>query len=696
MLTNWQKVILINYGIISNDKIARILNTQEEIVEIEAKRLGIDSFVLNKDYVQKGFVTIIRNNYNLISNEDIAYLIDIDINRFNELLKNYDFLDIKLGKKPAIDDYHYYDLYEEEKEVTLKLSNYFKEIIKLRTASPFDFYSKYLKSHYSKSEEMEIKERFTAPYAFDYLNVLDNSIDEEYLDLLKETGTTGIWISGNLRDLSPFEFDLSMSKKYEENIKKLDDFVNQCKKHNIDVYLYLNEPRSLPEEFFNNYKDIKGNKVYDGSYVFCFAKDKVIKYLYDSTKYLISNVPNLKGIMTITMSENPTHCFYKNDAVKCHNCPFKNIYDVPVLINNTMMRAIRDAKSKTTLIANLWGWAKYMGFSTKDTLEGIKSLDKDIAIMCVSEFSKKFVRNGKSNNVIDYSISVVGPSDISKKCLTLAKELGHKTYAKIQINNSWECSAVPYIPVFNLMEKHIRNVKTLGVDGLMLGWSLGGYPGGFLPIANMLCQKEEYDTNNYYLKIYDRDYAIAVKAIDIFSKAFKYYPFDVSILYLAPHTLGPANLWTLDKEKKKSTMVCYSYNDIEDYLKTYGVDGYLTLMNKLLTKWKTGIDVLNVKKGNDYFVELKTFAKVTYIHLLSAYNTVSFYKETQRIHPNIETINQLIDSELRITKELYELVISDSRIGFEMTNHYYYLENNLLLKISNLLEIKNGFGQNNL
>lgn len=688
MLTKWQQIILINYGVINNSKIAKVLQITEDAVQLEAKRLGIENISIDKDFANKGFVTIIRNNYNLMSNEDICVLLDIEIDEFNYLLKNYDFLDIKLGKKPVISDYQYSPLSKTEQEETERIANYFKKIIKPRTNEPFDFYSKHLKSHYVDSKDIAIKERFTAPYAFDYLDVINNPIDEQYLDLLKETGTTGIWISGNLKQLAPLPFDESYSKDYEINIKKLNDFLNHCRKHEIDVYLYLNEPRSLPDVFFVQHENLRGNKVYDESFVFCFAKKQVVDYIYDATKYLVNNVPHLKGIMTITMSENPTHCFYKNDAIKCSYCPFKNIYDVPVLINNTMMQAIKDAKSNTTLIANLWGWAKYMGFSTQDTLNGIKSLDKDIAILCVSEFSKQFIRNGKRNNVIDYSISVVGPSAFSKKCLLFAKELGHKTYAKMQINNSWECSAVPYIPAFNLMEKHIKNIKRLGVDGLMLGWSLGGYPGGFLPIANMLCQSKEYDTKEYYLKVYGGNYELAIKAIDLFSKAFRYYPFDVSILYLGPHTLGSANLWYIDKEKRLSTMVCYSYNDIENYTKPYGVSGYLSLMEILLNKWEKGIDVLDSHKGNDYFEELKLFAKATYIHLKSAYNTVGFYNEHQVDQPNKDFLNQFIQSELKITKDLYDLIISDARIGFEMTNHYYYLENNLLLKIANLLTIK--------
>jgi hypothetical protein len=135
-------------------------------------------------------------------------------------------------------------------------------------------------------------------------------------------------------------------------------------------------------------------------------------------------------------------------------------------------------------------------------------------------------------------------------------------------------------------------------------------------------------------------------------------------------------------------MVCYSYNDIQNYTRAFGADYYLSLMKQLLNKWKEGLDTLEPVKGNPYYEELKLFANATYIHLKSAYNTVRFYYEYQKVEVDKEIINKLIDSELQLTTNLYNLIIKDSRIGFEMTNHYYYVENNLLLKIANLLEIK--------
>ena len=39
---------------------------------------------------------------------------------------------------------------------------------------------------------------------------------------------------------------------------------------------------------------------------------------------------------------------------------------------------------------------------------------------------------------------------------------------------------MPWIPVPDLVERHLKNLRAEGVTGLMLSWTVGGYPGGNL------------------------------------------------------------------------------------------------------------------------------------------------------------------------------------------------------------------------
>ena len=83
----------------------------------------------------------------------------------------------------------------------------------------------------------------------------------------------------------------------------------------------------------------------------------------------------------------------------------------------------------------------------------------------------------------EYSLSAVGPGPRATRHWELARQAGLKTAAKVQVNNSWELASLPYLPVMDLVAEHCHNLASLGVDGMMLSWSLGGYPSPNLDIA---------------------------------------------------------------------------------------------------------------------------------------------------------------------------------------------------------------------
>ena len=85
--------------------------------------------------------------------------------------------------------------------------------------------------------------------------------------------------------------------------------------------MYLNEPRGISESKFGKYAYLIGRQE-NGMGTLCLEKEETQAYLYEAVKDLLSEVKDLGGFITITMSENPTHCNYRPGA----NCPIcKNI-----------------------------------------------------------------------------------------------------------------------------------------------------------------------------------------------------------------------------------------------------------------------------------------------------------------------------------------------------------------------------------
>ena len=182
-------------------------------------------------------------------------------------------------------------------------------------------------------------------------------------------------------------------------------------------------------------------------------------------------------------------------------------------------------------------------------------MDKNIDIMCVSEFGTH-----KNENVGEYSISHGEPCFETIKFLKHARKLGHKVWAKIQVNNCWEMSSVPTLPCFELIINHLTKLKKLGVNDIMLSWTLGGFPSFNISLTNSVLSK---DFNyNLWLKEEFEDNAIYIKMVShLLSEGFKKFPFNLHLLYFSPLSLGPANMIYSEPTGKKATIVTFPYDD---------------------------------------------------------------------------------------------------------------------------------------
>ncbi len=78
-------------------------------------------------------------------------------------------------------------------------------------------------------------------------------------------------------------------------------------RHGIGVYLYLNEPRAMPESFFKRRPELAG--VREEQYAaLCTSQPAVRAWMTGALAYVFSNVPELAGVFTMTASENLTSC----------------------------------------------------------------------------------------------------------------------------------------------------------------------------------------------------------------------------------------------------------------------------------------------------------------------------------------------------------------------------------------------------
>lgn len=684
----WQTVILRNYGLVANDRIASVLGTDTATIEREAERLGIAKIPFNPKWKKYGYINIIKNNWHLVPYNQLMELLDMDEATLDYNLKEDDFLAIKLGMfKSYCEEVKYSPLTKDEIEKTDKIAKLVKSEFINNYSVPFDFYSDKMStvkksSVVSDSNFDKIVYSYSMLYGDTFMEG-DDVVPDEMLEKLQAVGVNGLWMQGVLYKLSPYPFVKGLDEGYEIRRENLNKLIQKCKKYGIGVYLYFNEPRGIADDQLTpETEKIKG-RFFEGCWSLCTETKPVKDYLYEAVKGLVSAVPDLAGIITITMSENMTNCHSRPNN-PCPHCKHLKHQDVVPEVNNIIQRAIDDAGVKTRLLANLWSWTEPYGWTEKDVHEGIERMDKKIDILSVSEMGTIII-DGEKTSVQEYALSKVGPCEETKSSLAHAKKLGHKIMAKVQINNSWEMAVTPYIPVFDLIIEHMMNLKEIGVGGLMMSWTLGGYPTVSLDLVNRIFA----DGFSYedFLKDHFEDNASLVKeAVKLFSDGFRYFPHTIGTLYQGVQELGPSNLLYPEKTGYNATMVTFAFDDYNSWRGHHDVAGFFSLLDKLLSKWGKGLDLLKNVSGNAEFEELKRFAEVIYVNIKSMYVQSEF--NIAREGSDKAVIKKFIEEEKELARRLYRLASEDSRIGYEASNHYYFTQNNFIEKFINLEYIK--------
>ncbi len=686
--TSWQAVIFRNYGLVPTENIAKVLSTDVAVIEAEAEKLGLGGVKYNGKWVKSGYITIIRNNWFLLDLDDICVLLSIDRNKLEYLLKEEDFLCVKLGGyKPFCDKISYLPLSEKEQKETEKIARFISSLGN-DEGRPFDFFSNNQLSpiKYNDSGSDKIIYGYLSPcgdvFSVDSKTYLPDELLVEY----QKVGINGIWFHVVLSELSPYPFCERLSEGYEKRREELNKLISRCNEYGIKIYLYLNEPRALMKSQSKDNK-LKGHTT-DNEVALCLSNQEVKDYLYDAVYGLVSSAKGLGGIITITMSENLTHCLSRGKT-NCPNCLNVLPYEYPVLVNNIIAKAIKDSNSQAKILANLWAWTENTGFSLEDKKRAIDMLDESVSIIMVSELEMEIEKQGLKSVIPEYSISNVGPSQTSKELLQYARQRGRKAYAKIQVNNSWEASAAPSIPTYDLVYEHLENLKNIGVKDYMLSWTLGGYPSLSLQMVNAFTSGISLE--NWYKNTFGINAVAVHNAIKKLCEAFKEFPYSCSTLYYSPKNIGYGNLWSAHMENRGGYMVGNAFDEYENWADPYSYEQYVTAYKNLIEKWKIGLEILDEINGDGVVERVKSYALVTYLHFRADYHQTrySFYKRQPLSYKN--EIIEVIEQSEKDVYLLIEEVKKDGTIGYEASNHYYYTVRGLKEKLINLKKLKEHF-----
>ncbi|MBR7181948.1 MAG: hypothetical protein IKD28_04105 [Clostridia bacterium] len=670
--TRHQAFIFRAYEYIPAERIAKVLKTTAENVHRAAADMGLPRHDVGDIWLQKGYITIIRRMWHILPYEQLFELLDTDAQGLAAILRDEDFLGTKLSKKPICTPVSWHILSEAEQAATKKIKA-IVSTLDLRGKKPFDF------TYDVPTLKFEGKEQFATRMIYAFSGLYQHAFDmdssrylpDEQLLAYQRLGINGIWTQGILSQLAPFPFEPAVSAGYEKRLANMRALTERLAQYGIKLYLYMNEPRAMPLPFFEKYPHIRGHIRRDNACL-CTSTEEVQGYLADAVEAICRAVPLLGGFFTITRSENLTNCYSHAGGDRPCTCPRCKNRSVGEVVGETVACFLRGARRVSKDIKVFaWSW----GFG-EDSEEIIRHLPKVVVLLSQSELGMPFEFGGVKGNVLDYSMSIVGPGEHARNEWRIARECGLQTGAKVQINTTWEASTVPAIPVSPSIEAHIKALKDEGVEHLLLSWTLGGYPcRNIAAAAKYFYEKCECEPQNPTL----------LAAEQQFVKAFKEFPFHIHVAYLGPQNAGPSTLLYPTPTGYRATMTCFAYDDLELWRSIYPVEVFEAQFAKLCEGWEQGLRLL--PDGDES--ETAVMAKACYCLFKSSLNQIQFSRA--RDAGRRTDMVRIAAEELAIATEMLALMNKNAAIGYEAANHYYFSKGQMVEKIINCHYIINNY-----
>ena len=670
--TRHQAFIFRAYEYVTPEAIAKILKTTAANVRQAAADMGLTSECKSDIWMNKGYITIIRRMWHILPYEQLLELLGMDAETLAVILREEDFLDIKLSDKPVCGPVVWRELTPEEADRTREIKE-ITEKLSLNGEEPFAFSYDVDEMKFSGKQQFDLRMVYCFSGLYQHAFDVDSRTycPDEMLEAYRKVGVNAIWTQGVLFQLAEFPFYKELSKGYEERLARLRDFTERCDKYGIKVFLYLNEPRSMPENFYETYPELEGHHAAKDKVCLCTSTPKVQKYLMDSVEYICRQAPKIGGFFTITRSENPTNCYShsKQDTCTCPRCSKRRESEVIAEVIGCIEKGAHKVNPEIKVIAWSWGWNEL-------NLDIIKALPENVILQSQSELEVPFTIGGVSGKVVDYSMGIIGPGERAKAEWKAARERGLQTAAKVQVNTTWEGSTVPALPVYPLIEEHIRRIRDEGVTNLMLSWTLGGYPSrNIMHAAKYFYEKLE---NPEVLAETDTQQAAA----QAFSAAFLEFPFDIGVLYMGPQNGGPGNLLFLESTGYKATMTGFAYDDVESWRSIYPLEIFESQLARLCEKWEEGLSILEKENSMD---EFQVMAEAAYCLFRASLNQVRFYRAREA--GSKAAMIEAAKAEIVCAKKMLALMNVNPAIGFEAANQYYFSRGCLCEKILNCHDV---------
>lgn len=676
-----------NWQLVPAQRMAEVVGGKAEDITALGRSMGLEPVkALTDAQWRRAHLTIIRRNWHLLPYEQILRLLDWKAERLAYTLREDDFFFHKVGDlKPRCEPLVYSPPSAAQNTRAAEIATLVRQSFPkghLEGGEPlFAFIDQF------KTMPVNAKTRTVDPDAplrigYSYFApcgdpLLDPALDpypDGLLARLSAVGANAVWLHVELGHLAPLPW--AHDDHIESRREALRALVKRAAAQGMRVFLYFNEPRSLPVKspVFDAHPDWRG--VLEKDYnALCTSVPEVRAAIRDGVTSLCKAVPELGGFFTITASENLTSCWSHGRGADCPRCKSRTASEVIAEVSTTIQEGIRAGGGKQRYI--VWDWA----WRDDWALDAIQRLPEGVTLQCVSEWSLPIERGGVKSAVGEYSISSIGPGPRALKHWEAAKQRGLRISAKIQCGNTWEMSSMPYLPVIENIARHAEGLREAGVRDILLGWTLGGHPSPNIEVVSAILGGGSLEA--YAKQRHGSDHEAALAFWRGCSAAFREFPYNIGVVYNAPLQMGPANLLWPAPTKYHACMVGLPYDDLKAWRAIYPEQVFAQQLEKVAEGFEVSLKKLRttVKQPSAALAEEMRFAEAAAIHFASVANQARAVMA--RDAKDNATLARLANAEAALAVRLHALQSRDSRIGFEASNQYYYVPLDLIEKVIN-------------
>jgi hypothetical protein len=543
---------------------------------------------------------------------------------------------------------------------------------------------------------------------------------DEELKGIAYSGFNAIWVHGLLRHIVKSDIFEEFGKNALLHQSNMNELIERAAKYGIKVFLYMQPPRAINKnapfwkahpDVAGSMEDVKTNDGTIGTYIsLCSSCDKVKKHLKVSARELALTMPNMGGVILITASEYPSHCWGRGGfkvvetgnlemrKINCPSCIDRNPIDVVNEIIHLVHSGIREVSTDMETIFWNWGWSAY----EKDPSPTIiNNLPHDGILMAGFERGGEKMILGRKRVIDEYSLSYSGPSERFENVLKTAKKKKLRVMGKLQIGTTHELATTPNLPLIGNLYDKAKAMKLNEISCFMGCWNFGNMITANTTSFNYFLNKNVLKDKKTELKNFAEEYFPGCDSKETaeawlkFSEAMDNYPFSIPFLYTSPinYTLayplepGPPDdipcgrSWLMDKIRG---------SNLDNSLVQFTLEEIINGFEKVHEIWKEGVELFEealANSKNKYAKDELSVVRACCHIFRSARNVYKVYKLRKNwADDKFYSYLEIIEDEIENLRKVLPLLKKDRRLGFHVEAFGYMFDASSVKEKISLLE----------